>query len=455
MKICVDIQTLAIKPTGISRYTASLYEGHLRQFPEDVLKAISFSKDHNFPYDPDLYSRLFPGGDFERWRLQRNWLFKGKGKVIVLKRMKSQLRYEAYRLYLKHHRKEPVNALKSACIKLKREIVRLHMGASRFLRYLRFGPLSPVYGDAVTDVIHSPFHPFPEHFVAENACALCVQTVQDVIPHRFPEFSTERGINRMQDIIRSARQCDLVLVPSEATKIDLLACGGFDEKPIEVTPLAADPVFSPASDVEIAECRAKFSIPEDRKYFLSVSTLEPRKNFPFLLKAFMSMCDILDGNAPKPLLVLTGTIGWGDSTQHEIRTLLEEMGDLVVYTGYVTDRDLRALYSGALSFLMPSLYEGFGLPLLEAMACGTPVISSNASSMPEVVGDAGIMLSPHDESAWVSAMLSITHLGEAGHAEASKRALERSRLFSWERTALLTRGAYERHLAVKKAGCRV
>jgi glycosyltransferase involved in cell wall biosynthesis len=368
--------------------------------------------------------------------------------------MKSQLRYEAYRLDLKHHRKEPVNALQGACIKIKREIVRLHMGASRLLRFLRFGPLCPAYGDEATDVIHSPFHPFPEHIVAENACALCVQTVQDVIPHRFPEFSTERGINRMQGIIRSARQCDVVLVPSEATKIDLLACGGFDEKPIEVTPLAADPVFSPASATEIADCRAKFAIPVDREYFLSVSTLEPRKNFPFLLKAFRSMCGILDGKAPKPLLVLTGTIGWGDSTQHEIRTLLEEMGDLVVYTGYVTDRDLRALYSGALSFLMPSLYEGFGLPLLEAMACGTPVISSNASSMPEVVGDAGIMLSPYDESAWVSAMSSITHLGVAGHAEASKRALERSRLFSWERTALLTREAYERHLAVKKTGCR-
>ena len=150
------------------------------------------------------------------------------------------------------------------------------------------------------------------------------------------------------------------------------------------------------------------------------------------------------------MLVLTGKVGWGGDTQREIVQLLEQMREHVIYTGYLTDEELRALYSGALAFLMPSIYEGFGLPLLESMACGTPVISSNTSSMPEVVGDAGILIPPQDEDLWVSSMLLMLNFNKSQYCDMAVKAHERSRLFSWERTAKLTEQAYRHNLREQK-----
>ena len=184
--------------------------------------------------------------------------------------------------------------------------------------------------------------------------------------------------------------------------------------------------------------RAKYGI-LDGPYILSLSTLEPRKNIDHTIRCFARL--IRDENIRDLNLVLVGTKGWdfdrifGELTNHD------QLRDRIIVTGYVADEDLSAIYSGARMFVYPSFYEGFGLPPLEAMQCGVPVITSNTSSLPEVVGNAGLMVDPKDGDALCQAMFDI-YRQPSLRDDLSRRSIERSRAFSWDICARETVRAY-------------
>jgi glycosyltransferase involved in cell wall biosynthesis len=442
MRVCLDIQTLVSAPTGLHRYTFNLYKNYRTQFPSDDICAISLIRQNIEPLYQNVLEQVTTSNITNKRKIVKRWLFNQPGDVVEVKPTISQTSYEMLRKQVILGKIQKIEANELAKLKIRREVMRLIMKFSLLIQDIRYGPRFQVFYDPQADVIHSPYHAFPDGFQTDETSIFRVQTVHDLIPLKFPELFPPAAVDDFKNILASARRCDLVLVPSEATKYDLMGYDDFAHHNIVVTPLAADNVFSPAKDFEIECCRKKMGIPKDMEYFLSVSTLEPRKNFPFLLKAFKDL--LAKGRDRNPVLVLTGRIGWGASTQQEIAILLEELKDHVIYTGFVTDQDLKALYSGARAFLMPSIYEGFGLPLLEALACGTPVISSNTSSMPEVVGDAGILISPYDSDVWVDSMLSILELDRQQYSDLSKRSYERSLQFSWEKTARITRDSYHK-----------
>ena len=446
MKICIDTQTLSGLPTGLYRYTSNLYTNYLKQYPNHELCAICFKEGDLIPHEPILYAGLFKSELVGKYKFERNWPL--NGRKIIIDRLKQEYSYKFYSAQLQKARMESRPSSEINKIKIKREISRISSQMNQSIRTLAYGKSTPILCDEETKVIHSPYHAFPHELLLKYPRILTAQTVHDLIPLKFSKIFSDAAIKDFRRVVASALKCDLIFVPSEATKRDLLSCEGFNLKNIVVTPLAADNVFAPAPPPEIECVRSKVGIPENREYFLSVSTLEPRKNFPFLLRAFSKLIAQTDGR--KPMLVLTGKVGWGGDTQREIVQLLEQMREHVIYTGYLTDEELRALYSGALAFLMPSIYEGFGLPLLESMACGTPVISSNTSSMPEVVGDAGILIPPQDEDLWVSSMLLMLNFNKSQYCDMAVKAHERSRLFSWERTAKLTEQAYRHNLREQK-----
>ncbi len=231
----------------------------------------------------------------------------------------------------------------------------------------------------------------------------------------------------------SVRRASRVLAVSESTKRDIVELLGVPPEQIAVTPLAADRSFRPVTGEALEVFLGEQGIV--RPFVLSVGTLEPRKNLPTLLRAFARIAAEMPHD-----LVLAGPEGWMTDEIHETRRRLD-LGDRLRFTGYVDAEALPAWYSAADLFVYPSLYEGFGLPPLEAMACGTPVITSDVSSLPEVVGDAGLTVPPTDEMALAEAMRRV--LGDpAIGADLRKRGLERAKRFSWEQTAALTMAAY-------------
>jgi glycosyltransferase involved in cell wall biosynthesis len=197
----------------------------------------------------------------------------------------------------------------------------------------------------------------------------------------------------------------------------------------------------PVTENKIKEVAQKYGLPKD--YLLHVGTLEPRKNLEFLIDVFHEA--LKDERNQDLHLVVTGKKGWYyEGLFAKVKKL--KLGKKVIFTGYLDEDDKVALYKGAKIFTFPSLYEGFGLPPLEAMAAGVPVISSNTSSMPEVIGEAGILLSPRDKEGWVR---EITHLNNdaALHRELTAKNKAQVEKFSWHKTAEKTIKVYEEAMA--------
>ncbi|MBA3831428.1 MAG: glycosyltransferase family 4 protein [Chthoniobacterales bacterium] len=296
---------------------------------------------------------------------------------------------------------------------------------------------SPLRRSALTgrDIFHSGFHAFPDTTLHVKGLRRFV-TVYDLIPVLFPEFFAE-GISVIirelfLEMLRSIGPDDYVLAISEATRRDLCAYLPIDPARVFVAPLAAsENLFYPVTNCEeIASTRARYGIPIDAVYLLSVNTLEPRKNMAHALRCFAEV--LQESGIPDLYFVLVGTRGW--DFQGILNTIADSklIGDRVILAGFVPDEELAALYSGALAFVYPSHYEGFGLPPLEAMQCGTPVITSNTSSLPEVVGDAGIMISPTDSDALSQAMLAM-YQQPSLRSVMEAHSLARSAEFSWTR----------------------
>lgn len=220
---------------------------------------------------------------------------------------------------------------------------------------------------------------------------------------------------------------------SEATKKDFLKVAPvLNEKQITTTLLACDDSFLPVDKALVEKVRAKYKIPEGKKYVFSLCSLEPRKN---LLRAVKTFVQFLKKNDIDDLVFVLGGGQWDTfiaKLDAEIKNQ-EDYKDKIVKIGYVDDEDLAALYSGAEWFVYTSQYEGFGMPPLEAMSCGCPVISSNSSSLPEVVGDAGIMVDYDSDEQHIAAYEKY-YFSEDLRKENAAKGLERAKNFSWEKT---------------------
>ncbi|MDR0703900.1 MAG: glycosyltransferase family 4 protein, partial [Planctomycetaceae bacterium] len=207
---------------------------------------------------------------------------------------------------------------------------------------------------------------------------------------------------------------------------------------ITVIPLAANDCFTVCYDKsKIENVLKKYHVINDSKYIFSVASIDTRKNVDLVLRAFdllLNPKDSFGWQVPENLyLVLAGLDNGKDlNALHVFKNMPESTRQRIIFTGYVDDIDLPFLYNGARCFCFMSLYEGFGLPVLEAMQCGVPVITSNTSSLPEVVGNAGIMLDPHDVEGLANAFMRVVS-DENLRNEMTAKGLEQAKKFSWER----------------------
>jgi glycosyltransferase involved in cell wall biosynthesis len=231
------------------------------------------------------------------------------------------------------------------------------------------------------------------------------------------------------------RRAGAVIAISESTRRDVLRAYRLDPARVTVVYGGVDPSFCPTPPAAQAVLRQKYALPD--RFILSVGTIEPRKNLTALLDAYHTLCQ----SDPELGLVIAGRRGWRSAGFFERLRALGLAAE-VRLLGPVPDADLPALYSAAAVFAYPSLYEGFGLPPLEALACGTPVIASNTSSLPEVVGDAGLLVAPHDV-ARLAACIKTVLADTALRAEMRARGLMQARRFTWEATARATLQVYQ------------
>jgi glycosyltransferase involved in cell wall biosynthesis len=282
--------------------------------------------------------------------------------------------------------------------------------------------------DQHATLYHSPYYLMPYRPGVPT-----VLTAYDVIPLIYPQYYTaaQRLIFRVAHAL-ALRTARVVLAISEATKRDLVQHFGTDAKKISVTPLAADARFTPQSASAIQVVREKYRLPD--QYALYFGSNKPHKNLARLVTAF--------ANFQRPTsnihLIIAGS--W-DARYPEAKQLAAN-NDRIRFLGPVSEPDLPALYGGATAFAFVSEYEGFGLPVLEAMACGTPVIASNMSSLPEVIGDAGLLVDPRDVNAIAAALDRVLDDADL-QLELKQRSLDRAAQFSWARTAQQTLDVYQ------------
>ncbi len=255
-----------------------------------------------------------------------------------------------------------------------------------------------------------------------------VLTIHDLASLDHPEWFGRRFSTWYRSITPIlARRVKRLITVSEFSKRRLLELAGVPESHVAVIPNGVDSRFHPRSPDEIRRTLEKTNI-KPRSYFLSVGSLEPRKNLPQLLKAWERCACCLPKDA---WLVIAGAEGRDNIFR---ATSIQTIPPRVLFVGFVADEDLPALYSGAIALVYPSTYEGFGLPVLEAMAAGTVPIAADATALPEVVGDAGLLVDPFRVDEFAQAMIRIAE-DSALRAQLSSRAVQRSRLFTWERAA--------------------
>jgi len=268
-----------------------------------------------------------------------------------------------------------------------------------------------------------------------------VVSIHDLSFEHLPQTFKWRSRKQLRITVRrSARQAAQVIALSEHARSDIISTYSINPENVSVIPLAAPAHFRPTTDeVELKRVRQTYGIEGD--YILSVGAIQPRKNLSRLLAAY-SRLRWARPEGKLPQLVLVGKCAWlYDETLRTIKEL--EISNSVILTGYVPEADLPALYSGALCFVYPSYFEGFGLPPLEAMKCGAPVIVGDKTSLPEVVGDAGILVDPFDIDELAAAIQKLIADSEL-RMQLRVKGLERAKLFDWQETARQTLAVYER-----------
>jgi glycosyltransferase involved in cell wall biosynthesis len=292
------------------------------------------------------------------------------------------------------------------------------------------------------DLFHSPDFTLPPTLPGVPT----VLTVHDLSFVRDPDSADERLRAYLSRVVpRSVRRATHVLADSEATRQDLISLWDTPPEKVTVVYCGVEPSFRPVTNpAELAAARARYNLGAG-PYILSVSTIQPRKNYRRLVRAFAPLA----ARHRDLSLVIAGGKGWN---YEEILAEPERLGlgDRVRFPGFVADSDLPALLSAAELFAYPSLYEGFGIPILEAMACGTPVIASNCSSLPEVTGDAGLQVDPLDVGALTAGMEQLL-TDHALRTDLIRRGRERAGQFTWPAAARQLLAVYN-HLLESQRG---
>jgi glycosyltransferase involved in cell wall biosynthesis len=290
------------------------------------------------------------------------------------------------------------------------------------------------------DVLHvqftaPPFSPCP-----------VVVSIHDLSFEHLPETFKWRSRKQLRITVRrSVREASQVIALSAHARHDIIDTYKVSPEKVTAIPLAAAAHFRPVrNDAELQRVRKIYGI--DGDYILAVGAIQPRKNLGRLVAAYSRLRRAKpEGNLPK--LVLAGKCAWlYDETLRAIEEL--DLKTSVIVTGYVPEQDLPALYSGALCFVYPSYFEGFGLPPLEAMQCGVPVVVGNQTSLPEVVGEAGLLVDPFDVEALTAAIGSVISNLDL-RSELSVKGLARAKLFEWRETARQTLAIYQKAAGVQ------
>jgi glycosyltransferase involved in cell wall biosynthesis len=266
-----------------------------------------------------------------------------------------------------------------------------------------------------------------------------VVTVYDLTFMRYPErLTSARRLYLRAFTEFTCKRARRIIAISESTKQDIVDLLGIPAEKIDVTPLGYDrDVFYPLSSAAIDAFRNEKGLPE--RFWLYLGTIEPRKNLVTLIEAYAKLPE-----SERLPLILAGGKGW---LTEPIFEAIERhhLSDSITLPGFIPTDDLALWYNSAECFIFPSVFEGFGLPILEAMACGIPVITSNVSSLPEVAQDAGMTLPPHDIDIWADALQKAFH-DRDWRLAASERGLVIAQDFTWEKTAQLTVASYQRAL---------
>jgi len=262
-------------------------------------------------------------------------------------------------------------------------------------------------------------------------------TVHDLSWLSYPDAHPVERVKFLdRHLPKTLARADLVLTDSEFIAAEIATRFALPRAKIRAIPLGVDAAYHPRTAEEILATLAKHRL-EHSAYLLVVATLEPRKNLARLVRAYAALPTATKARHP---LVIVGARGWLNHELERTLTPLEAAG-IVRRLGYVGEDELPALYAGAHAFAFPSLYEGFGLPVLEAMASGVPVLTSNVSSLPEVAGDAALLVDPNDEDALREGLVRLLD-DSAWRTNASARGLARSRDYPWSRCVDATIDAY-------------
>ncbi|MCB0216464.1 MAG: glycosyltransferase family 4 protein [Chloroflexi bacterium] len=292
---------------------------------------------------------------------------------------------------------------------------------------------------AGADLLHAPAHALPARSRLPS-----VVTVHDLSFFRMPEaFPRAKAAYLQQAMRHAARQASALLAVSEFTRRELMDLLAVPPERVHVVHNGVDPSFRSLADADLAAWRRSAGLPE--RFLLALGTLQPRKNLGTLIEAYAQLRARLPD---APDLVLAGARGWGDSDLSRRVEALGLTGHLHL-PGFVPADDLPKLYNAATLLAYPSWYEGFGLPVLEAMACGTPCLIADAGSLPEVAGDAAPALPPEDPAAWAAAMADLLQAPEQ-LAALGRAGLARAQRFSWSQTASRTAELY-REVAMRRA----
>lgn len=264
-----------------------------------------------------------------------------------------------------------------------------------------------------------------------------VLTVHDLSWIRYPSMHPPERVRAMnRNFEPGLRRASRIITVSEFVKRELVQEFGLRPEIIHTTPLGASPSFRPRNAQETSTVLQSHGL-EHGRYILALGTLEPRKNLEVAIAAFSRLPSKIQNQYP---LVLVGMSGWLTESIERLIQPLRAKG-LIKQLGFLPDHELPFIVAGAACMIYPSVYEGFGLPPLEAMSCGVPVITSNAASLPEVVGNSGIMLDPQDVVAFTQAMEQLLNTPDM-RLKVGEQGMQRSRSFSWERCATQTQDVY-------------
>ncbi len=282
------------------------------------------------------------------------------------------------------------------------------------------------------DVYFTPMSAVP-NFISKKKHIKCFTILHDAIPMIDDDSINPRIHKWYEKLVRSINDQSFYFANSRYTKQDFLKyVPEMAEKNISVVPLSTGKPYSNIADFnEINNVKQRYNIPLNKKYIFSLCSLNKRKNLIFAIRNFL---EFTNRNQLNDFVFVLGGAFFDDFIP-VLKKNLQDFGNVegrILHIGYVEDEDLSALYSGAEMFLYPSLYEGFGMPVLEAMKCGVPVICSNCTSIPEVIGDCGIQIDPHNDEEMVCAMEKM-YFDRDFRAACIAKGMERAKLFSWDK----------------------